>query len=155
MYSLFDKNRATCVYLRKKRKESKIVHIKGRIYKSTIKKDKYVVLYLHREFSVTVYWISDVTLRSLNNSCLKPGCSVSLGVNYVLCDVTFESFSCALYCLPCFWIFNHQTAFHFVLPTDICASPITLCSSGYERLSKSPSRNFGSSAVTETAFWFT
>lgn len=53
------------------------------------------MLYLHRKLCLcdSIYiWISDVILRLLDNSCLKPGYSVSLGVNYVLCDVTFKSF---------------------------------------------------------------
>lgn len=75
-------------------------------------------------------------------SVIKYTCNMMFGSFIFICTLLFVMF----------WVFNHQTAFHFVLSTDICASPITLCPSGYERLSKSSSRNFGGSTVTETAF---
>lgn len=69
-----------------------------------------------------------------------------------MCNVVFEHFFYALYRLQCFQISNRQIAYHFVLPTDICAWPITLYPSGYERLSNSSPRDYGSATVTETAF---
>lgn len=66
------------------------------------------------------------SLRSLDNSCLRPGWSVSLSIKYVLCDIT-HLWIIRMHLTVCdvFRIFDHQIAFYFMFPRSLFSAYYT------------------------------